>query len=309
MEAYEIITDVYRVPGGFGAGGEIFGGILLNDDPGIVIGISGGLKFIRNLKTALKNLGISKNIRIYLTSVTIEEINTIVLLQKSLPESQFFIHQDIAKKIQNPREMYFEKRFDPSLKERTRSFARKFPKKLENIIHINKMSSFETKKTKILIVPFPGPHEGHTFIYSRDHRLLCSGILMGYSPSISRSYYLDFTGSISTYLNALSFLNQAKADIIAPSYDEPQFTKNKPINTYEVLSAIESDQKAAYELCSLKWKSFESILQEYRQIYGSAITSPPYDEIRVDATILRFHLSDLIKDGKIVEDKFQYRRV
>jgi hypothetical protein len=309
VDAYEIVQDVYRVPGGYGRGGEIFGGILLHDDPGIVIGASGRMKFVNRLKEAIGELNLSENLRIYLTSVTIEEIITLELIRKHIPDAQFYIHEDIAKKIQNPRKLYFDKRFDPLAKSAVERFSNKLPKQIDNIIQINKLSSFETKKTKILIVPFSGPHEGHTFIYSRDHRLLCSGLVLGYTPSNSRAYYLDFTGSLFNYANAFSFLNQAQADIIAPAYDEPQFTKTSPISTIAVSTAIESDKAAAYDLCSLQWRSFPDILQEYRQIYDSSINTYPYDEIRIDATILRFHLSELVKDSKIVEDNFKYKRV
>jgi glyoxylase-like metal-dependent hydrolase (beta-lactamase superfamily II) len=309
VEAYQIVENVYRVTGGFGGTGENYGGILLNDSPGIVIGASGGETFAKNLVEAVEHLGIDDALRVYFTCITLEEIKTISFLQKYLPNANFYIHEDIAAKVQSPRELYLDKRFDPGDKKIVDALEKKLPKVLDNITHINKMSAFTTAKTKILIVPFAGPHEGHTFIYSRDHRLLCAGVALGYSASNSRAYYLDFTGSIFNYTQALSFLDQAQADIIVPAYDEPRFLKMGPVSTIEIRNAIESDEKAAYELCTLHWKQFDDLLEEYRSIYDNGITLSTFERLPMDATILRFHLSELIKKNKILEEGYRYKRI
>lgn len=310
MEAYEIETDIFRIPGGFGKSGEIYGGILLNDTPPILIGASGNRKFVSNLIETLNELKInSDELRLYLTNVTFEELTTLETLQKQLPNVKIFVHDDIAECVESPKDKYLEDRFYFEHDSIKRNLTKILPKKINNVIRINKTSSLETKKTKILIVPFGGPHKGHTFIYSRDHKLLFSGLVTGFTPSNMRAYYLDLTGSLTDYNNAFEFLKQASSNIIAPSYDEPTFTKTNPISTSEVESSISMDLDACLEICSTSLKSFEELYREYYKLYGSEIITAPYNEIKLEKTILYHLLTNLAKQGKIAKENNGFKKL
>ncbi len=308
MEAYEIDNNLYRIPGGYGNSGEVYGGLLINDDPTIVIGASGGRKFLRNLIEIINELQLSKSFRLYLTSTTFEEIDTLEHIQDHFPEATFYIHQDIANIVKSPRKEFMIDRFGKYNEKHIKSVSRRLPKKLENIVEISKMSTFKAKNTKIMIIPFGGPHRGHTFIYSTAQKLLCTGLVGGYSSTDKRLYYLDFTGSVKNYKNAFSFLKQAEADIIFPAYEEPHFTKTGGISTIEVETALERDKESIYELCTLKPKTIDELLDEFRRYYGFNIYTEPYDQIKLDATLIEFNLKLLIEEGKVLTKDNTYRR-
>lgn len=308
MEAYEIVDNLFRIPGGYGSSGEVFGGLLINDNPTIIIGASGGKKFLKNLIEIVNELQLNNDFRIYLTSATYEEIKTIDLIQEYYSKATFYIHQDIATDIKEPRKKFLPGRFGEYNDDNVKNSTKKLPKQIENIVEINKMSSFKAEKTKILVIPFGGPHKGHTFIYSTEQKLLCTGLVGGYSSTDKSLYYLDFTGSVSNYKNAFSFLKQAEANIIAPSYEEPQFTKSGSLSTIEVENALDGNKEYVFEICSLKPKTFEDILSQFRQFHGFEITTEPYDKIKLDACIVEFYLKELVKEGKVITKDNTYRR-
>lgn len=308
MESYQIVENVYRIPGGYGRNGEVFGGILINDNPTIVIGASGGTTFLNNLKEIITSLQLSHDFRLYLTSTTFQEVDTLEHVRKEFPEATFYIHRDIAPMLQQPRKDFMKDRYGDYNKDAASSMAKKLPKRLENIVEIDKRSSFQAEKTKILVIPFAGPHRGHTFIYSTAHKLLCSGLIGGYSSTEKRLYYLDFTGSIKDYKNSFSFLKQAEAKIVAPAYDEPQLIKGRGISTIEVENAIEKDIEAIFELCTLLPKELSKILAEFRRYHGFEISTFPYDRIKMDALLVEFHLKAFVEEGKVITKDGLYRR-
>ena len=308
MEAYQIVDNVYRIPGGYGKNGEVFGGILINDNPTIVIGASGGTTFLRNLKEIINSMQLSPDFRLYLTSTTFEEVDTLEHVRKEFPDATFYIHKDIAPKLHQPRKEFMKDRYGDYNKDATSSLAKKLPKKLDNIVEIDKRSSFKAEKTKILVIPFAGPHKGHTFIYSTAHKLLCSGLIGGYSSTDKRLYYLDFTGSIKDYKNSFSFLKQAEANIVAPSYEEPQLIKSGGISVIEVENAIDRDIESIFELCTLSPKDFDKILGDFRRYHGFEISTFPYDRIKMDALLVEFHLKALVDEGKVITKDGLYRR-
>jgi glyoxylase-like metal-dependent hydrolase (beta-lactamase superfamily II) len=309
MEAYEIEENIYRIPGGFGKAGEAFGGMLILDQPSILIGASGGEKFLRNLKYIITRESVSHDFRIYLPAVTWQELDTLEFIQKEYPQATIHVHESIVAKVQQPRKKFLMDRFGTLNEEAAEYYSKKLPKKLDNIYGINKSSTFQAKTTKIMIVPYQGPHEGHVFIYSSLHKVLCTGIALGISTTNPSIYYMDQTGSISNYKTSLSFLKKITANIVAPAYGEPQRVSTTSVDTIPIETAIERDLDAVYDLCTLSAKLLEEIVFEYRKLYGADIASPPFDRIKFEVPIVMKNLKLLVSDGKVMQVKGKYKRV
>lgn len=307
MEAYLIAEDVYRIPGGFGRSGENFGGILLKTNPPILIGASGGKQFISNLQECLQELQMEQNLIVYLPNVLWQEVITSELIVNTFPFAKIHVHKDVAERIKHPKEKFFAERHDEMFKEDIRHYERRLPKDIENVVPIDKSSSFQADKTKILVIPNPGPHKGHTFIYSRDHRLLATGVVLGLTPSSKRTYYLDFTGNIKDYMTALDFLDQARSDIIFSAYDEPFFTNQNKPSIIEIRNALEKDKEGILEILTNQKQKFSEIVRKFKNLYTESISTEPYKDIDPITTLVRFHLNELIKLGKVVNDNDSYR--
>lgn len=306
MDAYELLPRVYRVPGGFGADGEIYGGIYIDSEPGILIGASGGLKFVKNLIELLSEKTIETHYRVYLPTVNWNEMETTAILQKKFDGLEFYIHRDIADEFENPRQTYLN-RFDNPHPEADR-FTRVLPTSLNNVIRISKAHGFETSNTKILVIPFQGPHKGHTFIYSRDHKILFSGIMLGLT-SDPNYYYIDQSGSFFDYENGLSFLKQARSDIIVPAYDEPKHIGDSQIDIGPIQNMIEFDRENIFELTSLQWKDTRTLLDDYKTYYAPKINSEGWKMVNLLGTRLKVQLDKLVEDGKLIEKEGNYRRM
>ncbi|MCY3410372.1 MAG: MBL fold metallo-hydrolase [Candidatus Heimdallarchaeota archaeon] len=307
MESYQIVENLYRIPGGYGKNGEVFGGVFIRDDPGVLIGASGGKVFVRNLIEIVNKLGLH-GFRVYLTHITLEEINTLELIRDEYPDVTFYIHESIAPLVKEPRESFLDGRYGTYNEESARKLQKRLPKKIDNIVEVGKGSSFQTENTKILIIPFQGPQKGHTFVYSTAQKLLCTGLVGGYSSTDKRVYYLDMTGSLMEYSNAFSFLKQAESEIVFSAYDEPHMNNQGKYSPVEVENALERDKENIYELCTLKPKTINEILAEFRRYHTFTINTPPYNEIKLDATIIEFYLKILLHEGKIITKDNTYKR-
>ncbi len=309
MQAYPIAEEIFRVPGGFGKNGENYGGILISNTPPILIGASGTGTFVVNLIEALDELGLHRKLKIFYPCLTWEELMTAEKIQKHLPGSEFHVHEDLWETFSNPRENFLSDRYHVDLTGDIRKLEKKLPKKLDNVIKVNKLSNIETDKTKILIVPAPGPQKGHVFVYSRDHKLLCSGLVLGITPSNKNIYYIDKTGGFDEYKEALNFLSSANADIVAPIYDEPYFTSGSQISTFEVSSAMETTSDTLIRLASAKPESFEGLFKKYYNTYAEKYNTSPYDLFQFNRTVFFMHLEKLVQDNLLSYENDQYRRV
>lgn len=295
---YQIIPDVYRIDGGYGKGGENFGGILIKDDPSIVIGASGP-NFIRELKSLCVQESLGTNFRVYLPAVTIHELEVLPSFVREFSQIPVYVHQDIVAAVQEPRENYFNLKFALNEKEIDR-LRKSFPKSIENIHGVSKSNSFQADNTKILVIPFSGPHRGHMFIYSTKQKLLASGIMVKFNPNDETLYYLDNTGNISQFEQGLEFIEQATSEIHFPSYDEPYFLKGNPISTSTVKNSLAATTKNLTQILSKTPKSFEEIVKEYN-IHHHMVYSEPFVKTALRETVLLAHLRHLVKNGKAIE--------
>jgi hypothetical protein len=296
--SYQIVQDIFRINGGFGQSGENFGGILIKDNPNIVIGAS-GRNFVNQLKLLIKSENITGGFRIYLPNVTINEIPVIEALQKEYPDFKVYVHQDIVESVQYPRSNFFNERVPPRYKNQVDSVARKFPKQLNNVIGVSKVDSFQAEKTKILLIPFGGPHKGHMFVYSTTHKLVATGIFLKFSPYDETTYYLDYSGNIGQYFKGLEFIDQATSEIHSSAYDEPYFTKGNKIRISTTKNSIEATSENLIELLRSGAKTLDSLLNEYRRFYHLPNIST-YNEISLFETMIIKHLEILKSSGKII---------
>ena len=305
MEYYELLPDVYRIQAGVGSDGEIFGGLFLDDDPGVLIGCSGGSRFVSAFRELIEDLKFNDDIRVYLPVVTYHEITTASLLKDQLPNVTFYVHTDIIDEFQYPRENFMVNRYF-STNTAEKFFSKNLPREISDVIAFDKSASLETKHTKILIIPFDGPHKGHSFIYSRDHKLLCSGMILG-RTSDPRKYYIDRSGSIFQYKNALSFLEKARSEIIFPIYDEPEFSSDLKFKSQNVRDALDNDMKNILDLCSSKFKTLEELTGEYLKLYGEKNNSEPYDLVDLNELRVYQYLQQFIEDKLVTLQEDQYR--
>lgn len=305
MDYYQLTEGVYRIQSGVGIDGEIFGGIFLNDTPGILIGSSGGMDFVKIFEKLLSDLKFSGDIRVYLPSVTYNEIITIHHLSNKYESLTIYVHKDLLDEVSNPKDMFISTRYFDSDK-LDKEFNKKLPDKINQIVGYDKSSSFETENTKILIIPFAGPHKGHSFIYSRDHKLLCAGLILG-RTSDPMSYYIDKSGSLFHYDAGLSFLGKARSDIIFPIYDEPEYTKSLKFKADDVKSSIEMDKERVLDLCSLKPKQINDITQKFKKNFVDPHQTSPYNKIDIIKTKVYQHLEDLVNDNLVVKQQNHYR--
>ncbi|MCH8905758.1 MAG: MBL fold metallo-hydrolase [Candidatus Heimdallarchaeota archaeon] len=307
MDSFELVPDVWRIYGGIGENGENFGGIFINSTPGILIGASGTKTFLRNFKQLQADLGFSSKFQLLLPNVTAHEIYTLDEMVEVYQNMIIRVHKDQYQAMLKPRVNYFEDRFLNSQLDEAESVAKKFPKSFDNVQPMDKLTSIETDKTKILVIPFPGPHAGHSFIYSRDHKLLCSGLVLGQTASNPNQYYLDMTGSLDEYHRALDFLDQARSEIVVPAYDEPRFISTSGINTSTIRDSIEMDNKSILEICE-SWISFKDIVKSFKNLRYSFVQTKPYDDLDMTLTVVRKHLYKLLKEGKLVKQDKKYKR-
>ncbi|MHA2031336.1 MAG: hypothetical protein ACW99Q_18310 [Candidatus Kariarchaeaceae archaeon] len=308
MNAYPITEEVYRIPGGFGSSGENYGGILIANSPPILIGASGSNTFVSNLLEALDELNLHEPLKIFYPAIMWEEIVTAEQILVKLPNVEFHVHEDLWEAFSQPREFYLKNRFHANPEGDIKNLAKKLPKRFYNVIKVNKLSNIETDKTKILIIPSPGPQKGHMFVYSRDHRLLCTGVILGITPSNSKLYYIDKTGSFEAYRNGLKFLDQAKSEVAAPLYDEPFFTTHSSISTIEMSSAINTAKDMILKLNSVTPETFKKIHQSYSNTYAEDYNSSPYRTLQFTSTVLYMHLEELVKLNLVNKDNEQYHR-
>ncbi|MHA2504635.1 MAG: hypothetical protein ACXAE3_17410, partial [Candidatus Kariarchaeaceae archaeon] len=244
-------------------------------------------------------------LRVYLTNLTIQEITTVALIQKALPETTFYVHVDLVEQLKNPRENFLQDHYDIG-EQGYKRLAKTLPSELENIYGYDKTSSFETEKTKLLMVPFSGPHKGHTMIYSRDHKLLCAGLLLG-RTSDAYSYFLDLTGSYQQYLNGLSFLEKAKSEIIFPAYNEPEFTKSLEYKSKNIREAMQDDMDNLVSIIGDSSKPIDRISSEYVSNYSERYRTPPYDIIDLQYLKVSHLLQVLTDEKKVILQEDQYR--
>ncbi len=308
MENYKIIENLYRIPGGFGASGESFGGYYIQDDTPILIGASGEEKYVANLIKLFEEKKL-ENIRLYMPFIGWNELITMGIINKKFPEITFYVHEDLYEGVTNPRKNFMQDRFGNFNADAVKKYSKKLPKNIENVVGINKKSSFLAGKTKILAIPFSGPQLGHTLIYSTRDKTLFTGIALGMSTSNKQLYYLDKTGSLDRYQNELEFIKQATANVIAPNYDEVHFTERGPIDIIGIENAMNRDREAIFELITLYPKSIPEIASEYKKLYGYDLNTPPYDEIKLHATIISIYIEELIKDGRVKEQEGKYIRI
>ncbi len=309
MEAYEIEENIYRIPGGYGKAGEAYGAMFILDQPSILIGASGGNNFLQNLKSLVIQESVSQDFRIYLPVVTWQELDTLEFIQKEYPSATIHVHESLVPMVKEPRKKFFKNRFGDLNEDATGHYSKKLPKKLNNVFGINRNSIFQAKITKIMVVPFQGPHEGHVFIYSTLHKVLCSGITLGISTTNPNIYYMDLSGSITNFKASLSYLKKITAKIIAPAYGEPQRVSSSTVDTVPIEMAIERDLDAVYGLCTLSPKLLEEIVYEYRKLYSADIESPPFDRIKFEVPIVMKNLKVLTNDGRVMQVKGKYKRV
>jgi hypothetical protein len=294
---YTVIDNIVKLSGGYGSSGENFGAILIEDNPLIIIGCS-GQDFVKNLKNYQSEKSFSKA-KLFLPSLTINEVVNLWYIEKEFPEIEIIVHSDIYQSLTQPRLNFLENRFYLS-KDKKKDLQKKFPKQLKNLKPITKKESLQADKTKILIIPFSGPHEGHFFLYSVTHKLLYSGIFLNLTPSDTGKFYLDMTGSLDQYKKGLEFIEQAQTEIHATAYDEPVFTRGNKISTIQIKSAIKQIEENVIEICRNE-KPFASIVDEYLTIYSDQI-GKPYNEYNHEATILRKVVSELINRSILVEN-------
>lgn len=303
--SYELIKDnIYQITGGFGDGGENFGGFLIKDEPAIAIGIS-GKGYTKNLEEAVSDLDIGE-FKVYLPNVTVTELLELNQFRKKFKEIEIHVYKTIADEIRKPRENYLKNHFlnNNNLKE----IEKQLPKNIEGVKGIDRGDTLQTMKTKLLIIPFPGPHKGHTFLYSTLHKALFSGIFLSLTPLNPNFYYLDLTSSIDQYLQGLEFIQQATADIHLPSYDQPQLLREKPISTAYLKSSIETDLEKLKEVLK-EPKTFDAVVKKYQEQSVDELFFP-YTHLNYIETKIKRLLDYLVADKKvqITEDKYRIVR-
>ncbi|MFV2016817.1 MAG: hypothetical protein ACC656_15400, partial [Candidatus Heimdallarchaeota archaeon] len=121
-------------------------------------------------------------------------------------------------------------------------------------------------------------------------------------------YYIDKTGSIDAYKEALRFLTQAKAEIVAPIYDEPYFTTHSPISTIEISSLLETADDVIIGIATSQPQSFKNLYNSYVATYAEKYTTTPYGTLQFNATILYMHLEKLVEKKLLIKENDQYRR-
>ncbi len=300
---YDQLTEtLFQIPSGYGDGGENFGAYLVVDKPSVVIGASGS-SFVNNLEKTLKELKIQE-FNLLLPNVTIHELIALKDFNKKFKNTKIMVHKSISQIVQNPQSLYFDKRFQNPPEHFLRELTKQIPKKIENVVSIDRSTNIQLETTKILVIPFPGPHSGHTFLYSTDHRALFSGILVGVTPLDPNFYYLDLTSSLDQYLLGLEFIQQATAEIHALAYDRRQFLRNQHILTAYLKSSISGDLERITETCKTA-KSFEEILQEFKH-YKSDSLFYPYSKLNFVATSLQCLLNYLVSKGTLIEKGSKY---
>ncbi len=302
MTYEEIKDNLYQIPGGFGDGGENFGGYLIKDNPSVVIGAS-GKKFVRNLKEALEDLAID-SFNLYLPNVTVIELMTLDDFQKEFRDVKIHVYKTIKKDLEKPRESFLEKRFLID-KGKAKDFSKKFPKEIKNLVGIDRGDSRKLEKTKLLIIPFPGPHKGHTFFYSTKQRTLFSGIFVSVTPMNSHFYYVDLTSSMKSYLDGLGFIKQASAELHAPSYDQAQLVKSNPVSTRYLESLIEDDVEKIKEILK-EARNFDNIVEEYT-VETIEDLFYPYNKLNFIQTKVKTLLEYLIEQGQVKISGEKYR--
>ena len=305
MSYYELKPDVYRIQAGVGSDGEIFGAIFLVDKPGILIGCSGGMDFVKSLGALIDELDFENKIRVYLPSVTFNEIYTANLVKRRFPDIVFYVHTSVVKEFKHPEDNFAKNRYFVN-DDITKYMRKNLPVEIEDVIGFDKTGSFETAKTKILIIPFSGPHRGHSFIYSRDHKLLCAGLILG-RTSNAMTYYIDLSGSFQQYESALGFLEKAQSDIIFSAYDEPEFTSNFGYKVENVRDAIKTDRERILDICTLKYKKLDAITESYISLYSEKYITDPYQIVDIQKTKVKKHLDQLVTEKKLIQKEDQYR--
>lgn len=308
MDAYPITEDIYRIPGGFGSNGENYGGILIANSPPILIGASGSNKFVTNLLEALNNLNLNGNLKIFYPCLLWEEIKTAEMIQKQLPSAEFHVHEDLFEMFTKPKANFLGNRFHAHPQGEITNLGKKLPNNIGNVFKVNKLTNIETDKTKILIIPSPGPHKGHIFVYSRDHKMLCTGLILGLTPSNSKLYYIDKTGSLDAYKEALKFLDQANAEIVVPIYDEPYYTTHSPISTIEISSLLETADDTIVSMVTSQPQSFKNLYNSFVATYAEKYTTAPYGILQFNATIFFMHIERLVERKLLIKENDQYRR-
>ncbi|MDH5403158.1 MAG: hypothetical protein OEY49_11750 [Candidatus Heimdallarchaeota archaeon] len=298
MDYYEITTDVYRISGGFGKDGQNFGGIVIIDNPSFLIGCSGRHKFKDNLKKILSTFGIEK-LDIILSSITYEELLTLDICKDAGLINRVYVYETISQEVSEPREYHIKNRYfnDESLK----GIARSLPKSVENVVSFSKNESISGKKYKILTLPFEGPHKGHVFIYSVQHKLLFAGLFLGMSATNPNLIYFDKSASFTAYTKGLEFLKQAQLNILVSSYDEVKLL-SKPVNIENILNLLEQEQTVVLDLIKDKYVNSIDLTKQYLNQFVSPIKNPPYDEIKLYKTKFQIILNELKNNGSITTD-------
>ncbi|RMG28078.1 MAG: hypothetical protein D6732_19390 [Methanobacteriota archaeon] len=293
--SYEAIKDnLYQISGGFGDGGENFGAYLIKDDPAILIGIS-GKKLVDNLTETISDLDIGE-FRVYLPNVTVTELLTIKEFRKEYKDIKIHVYKTILEEIARPRSEYLQHHFINHTK--LKEIEKHLPKKIEGLVGIDRGDTLQTGKTKLLIIPFPGPHRGHTFLYSTAHKALFSGVFLSLTPLNPNFYYLDLSSSLDQYFQGLEFIQQATTEIHIPSYDQPQLLRNKPISTAYLKASIESDVDRLQQILKEEPKSFDMIVKEYRTLHPDDLFYP-YSRLNFIETKITRLLDFLTKQKKI----------
>ncbi len=293
--SYEKVKDnLFQISGGFGDGGENFGGYLIKDDPSILIGMAGN-NFLKNLEEIISDLNIG-DFRVYLPNVTVSELIVLKDFKKEFKDIKVHVYKTMIQEMKKPRDDYLKNHFivNSGLKE----IQKMLPKKIEDLVGIDRGDILKTGKTKLLIIPFPGPHKGHTFLYSTSHKALFSGIFLSLTPLNPNFYYLDLTSSLDQYFQGLEFIQQATAEIHISSYDQPQLLRNKPISTAYLKSSIESDLERIKQII-MEPKNFETIVKEYKEMHPDDLFYP-YSKLNFIETKINRLLS-FLTDNKTIQ--------
>lgn len=306
MGYYEITDGLYRIEGGFGRAGENFGGVLIDDDLPIVIGATGD-SFVKSLTSIIADKGLSSNIQIFLPAITIHELTILDKINQKFPDAIIHVHKDIVDVVKNPRSNYMIDRFTTIDSRTVKNLSHELPKTLTNIKAVSKNFKYEGTKTKILIIPFAGPHKGHMIVYSTGQKLLASGILTKFSPSDQATYYIDYTGSIQAYYNGIEFINQATSKIHFPAYDEPYFTTSQ-INSDYVKNSMKNTESNLYEIIKERAVSRENLFQKFFAIHEKPELGA-YLDFKLHETILQIHLDNMVKSGMISKKDDDYKVV
>jgi len=291
----EITPEIFHVTGGFGAQGAIYGGLVILDNPIIVMGAS-GKNFLKNFRIFLKDRGYDDpKIRVYLPNVTFNELTVVDDLAKKLENIEIAVHKDLEDVVRRPRSNYTTDRFYGNMK----SLAKHLPEKVENVVGIGKYDTFKTKRSKILSNPSPGPHKGHCFYLYEEGRVLASGILGKFLPKYTY-YYLDKTSSFKAYREGIDFLEDANYDILFHSYDTPviisdmnKFVSGMSKTTTEIAKEI----LAYLDAVPISFeKLYQAFMADYRPDVGE------YKKMNFYKVFLHRHLDMLIMQKLVVID-------